>query len=271
MKIFAIRDGYRNDNKNLAYLFYYEQSKTFYIEFPENADEWELPILLSSFVAKKEFTVDSSWSKIWVQQRIVPPDRQNLGQILRDNGLDDYDEFELLMLANGRCEQDECYLFPVKAASFPEDILARFEKHIDFAVPISNYHILVFFHNGKVKKCNVQEAFAAMAKKNSLYGDYSTFASSRVMPGGYGVAWGNIISYSYEQLYKNGQSILLTTDDFKLFVSGAILSSAEAAEELECSRQNIDDLVRRGKLHPIKTYDKNKLFWREEITRRKQR
>lgn len=172
MKIFAIRDGYRNDNKNLAYLFYYEYSKAFYIEFSEDADEWELPILLSSFVAKKEFTVDSRWSKIWVQQRIVPHDRQNLGQILRDNGLEDYDEYKLLMLANGRCEQDDCYLWPVQFSDLPKDIVARLEKHIDFAVPISDYQLLVFFHNEKIKKCNVQETFVEMAKKNSLYGNY---------------------------------------------------------------------------------------------------
>ena len=42
-----------------------------------------------------------------MQQRIVPTDRQNLGEILRDNGLKEYDEFELLMLATGRCAQDD--------------------------------------------------------------------------------------------------------------------------------------------------------------------
>lgn len=42
-----------------------------------------------------------------MQQRIAPTDRQNLGQILKDNGLDEYDEFQLLMLANGRCVQDK--------------------------------------------------------------------------------------------------------------------------------------------------------------------
>ena len=40
-----------------------------------------------------ETTVNSYWSKIWVQQRIVPPDRQNIGEILRDNHLQEYDEY----------------------------------------------------------------------------------------------------------------------------------------------------------------------------------
>ena len=40
-------------------------------------------------------------SKIWVEQRIIPSDRQNIAEILRDNNLKEYDEFELLMLAMG--------------------------------------------------------------------------------------------------------------------------------------------------------------------------
>lgn len=48
MKIFAIRDENDRENKNLAYLFYYEREKYFYIEIPDNADPWEVPLLLSS-------------------------------------------------------------------------------------------------------------------------------------------------------------------------------------------------------------------------------
>ncbi|HAY63550.1 MAG TPA: hypothetical protein DCX90_08065, partial [Ruminococcaceae bacterium] len=80
--------------KDLAYLLYYEQEKQFYIELPENADAWETPLLLDSFVKRGETTVNSYWSKIWVEQRIVPTDRQNIGEILRDNHLKEYDEYE---------------------------------------------------------------------------------------------------------------------------------------------------------------------------------
>ena len=101
MKIFAIRDESAQEQKDLAYLLYYEQEKRFYIELPENADAWETPLLLDSFVKRGETTVNSYWSKIWVEQRIVPTDRQNIGEILRDNHLKEYDEYELLMLAMG--------------------------------------------------------------------------------------------------------------------------------------------------------------------------
>ena len=54
MKIFAIRDESTQEQKDLAYLLYYKQEKQFYIELPENADAWETPLLLDSFVKRGE-------------------------------------------------------------------------------------------------------------------------------------------------------------------------------------------------------------------------
>lgn len=113
MKIFAVKDEEDFSRKALAYLLYYERPKQFYIELPDDADPWETPLILSSFAKQGERTINAYWSKLWVQQRIVPMDRQNLGQILKDNGLKEYDEFDLLMLADGRCAQDNYYLEPI--------------------------------------------------------------------------------------------------------------------------------------------------------------
>ena len=59
MKIFAIRDESMPLQRDLAYLLYYEGEKRFYIELPDEADPWETPLLLSSFVKKGETTVNS--------------------------------------------------------------------------------------------------------------------------------------------------------------------------------------------------------------------
>ena len=59
MKIFAVRDEDNTTNKAVAYLFYYEKEKRFYIELPEDADPWETPLILSSFLkkGKKQLTL----------------------------------------------------------------------------------------------------------------------------------------------------------------------------------------------------------------------
>ena len=131
MKIFAIRDESTEEKKTLGYLLYYEYEKRFYIELPDDADPWDTPLILSSFVKKGETSINSYWSKLWVQQRIVPTDRQNLGQILKDNKLKEYDEYQLLLLGNGRCAQDDYYLEPIEDAALPAQIKKRFLTKIE--------------------------------------------------------------------------------------------------------------------------------------------
>ncbi len=268
MKIFAIRNEHDLSDKNLAYLFYYEKSKAFNIEIPDNCDAWDVPLIISSFAKRNELTVDSHWSKIWVQQRIIPQDRQNLGQILKENNLKEYDEYELLMLSKGRCEQDDYYLVPINEKDLPISFKIRNDKKIEFVIPLDNYDIIVFFRNGTAKKCNVKKYFDEISKCNTKYRDAELFKKVRIIVGGYGLTWGNLLNISNNYLFDNGKEIPLTIDDFKCFISEELVNSSEAAELLNCSRQNIDDLVKRGKLRPVKQSEKNKLFLKDEVLRR---
>lgn len=157
MKVFAIRDEEEYNNIDLAYLIYYETDKRFYIELPDDADPWETPLLLASFVKKGFKTINSYWSKLWVQQRIVPTDRQNLGQILKDNALSDYNEYDLLMLGHGRCAQDNYYLAPIDEAIILKRFSDRYAKKIEDVIPLNTNCLLVFFRNGEVKRCDVNK------------------------------------------------------------------------------------------------------------------
>lgn len=267
MRIFAIKN---DDKKTLAYLLYYEKEKSFYIELPDDADPWETPLILSSFAKKNIKTVNSYWSRMWVQQRIIPSDRQNLGQVLKENNLFEYDEFELLMLSNGRCSQDDLYIEAIAEADMPYDIIKRFEKKIEDIVPLKNYGLLVFFRNGIIKKCNIKEFFEKnKAMKTYLTLNETAFSYVQIQPGGYGICWGENMSISDSELYDSGIYIPLLSSDFKDFVEHRVINSAEAAELLDCSRQNINDLVRRNKLHPVKSTEKSTLFLKSEVMKRK--
>ena len=80
--------------------------------------------------------------------------------------------------------------------------------------------------------------------------------------------WGNTCAISDEKLYQKGIDVPLSLNDFKSFVQNRVVGTKEATDILECSRQNIDDLVRRDKLHPVKIDAKNKLFLKTEVMRR---
>lgn len=87
--------------------------------------------------------------------------------------------------------------------------------------------------------------------------------------GGYGICWGENLCISREKLYTVGKKIPLTWSEIQSFVSNSTLDSAQAAAELECSKQNIDDLVKRGKLHPVKEGQRYRLFMKSEVEERR--
>ncbi len=269
MRIFAIRDESIERDVILGYLIYYERPKAFYIELPGDADPWETPLLLSSFVKRGQYSVGSYWSRLWVQQRIVPQDRQNIGQVLKENGLKTYDEFQLLMLAMGRCAQDDCYLEEVSASALPALLSERWETKIEDVVPLQDARLLIFFRNGEVRIADVKAFSAAHPECEPYTALADRFNTVEVQPDGYGVMWNERAMISDRELHEHSAGIPLTLEDFTGFVRHRVVSASEACQLLDCSRQNIDDLMKRDKLHPIRKDAKYKLFLRSEILQRR--
>lgn len=58
-------------------------------------------------------------------------------------------------------------------------------------------------------------------------------------------------------------------DELYNYLKENIINTAEATDILKCSRQNIDDLVRRNKLTPIKIFPRDKIFLKEDVLARK--
>lgn len=266
MKIFAIKSD-STGTKVLGYLLYYEKVDQFYIELPDGTDEWETPLLLSSFLKRGQRTVNSYWSRIWVQQRIIPPDRQNIGSILRDNGLDSYDEFSLLTLAEGRCAQDDCFIEPMEETDLPQEILDRMSIRVEEAVPLNKTQMLVFFRNGAARKCDMRQLctdrrFAPILQNDTL------FSAVQVQTDGYGVTWGENLDVWADQLYQEGTDIPLSIRDFQSYAASCVTDTAGACRLLNCSRQNISDLVKRGKLHPLHSSAAGNLFLLSELRQR---
>ncbi|MCR5150453.1 MAG: helix-turn-helix domain-containing protein [Clostridiales bacterium] len=56
--------------------------------------------------------------------------------------------------------------------------------------------------------------------------------------------------------------------DLCSFVSEGVVNTAQAAQILNCTRQNIDNLMKRGKLKPVKEMANDKLFLKSDILKR---
>lgn len=266
VKVFAIKSD-SNGEKVLGYLFYYQKVDEFYVELPSYADEWETPLLLSSFAKRQQYTVNRYWSRIWVQQRIIPPDRQNINSILRDNGLKTYDEFALLALAEGRCAQDDCYIEPMEEIDLPQEILDRFSIRVEEAVPLAEGQMLVFFRNGAARRCDMRQ-LCTDRRFVPILQNARLFSTVQVQTDGYGITWGENLDVGADQLYREGMDIPLSIHDFQSYASSCITDTAGACKLLNCSRQNISDLVKRGKLHPLHTTSAGNLFLLSELRQR---
>ena len=279
MRAYAIRDASIDKSRDLAWLLYYEREDTFHIEISDNVDEWEAPLILSSFVKRGVRALDPYWSRVWVEQRIVPRDRQNLGMILKENGLKEYDVHRLLILADGRCAQDECFIVPLRAASFPQELRRRLGETLSCIVPGPD-RTLLFFRDGLVESISdtvLQELplwengefFAVdsdrgrLEKRLRLYRERLTGLTMQA--GGHGITIADDGHIPADVLRNGGTPLPVAAADFKAYLQQELIDTAGAAELMGCTRQNIQDLVRRGRMRPVITLRNNFLFLRSEL------
>lgn len=277
MKIFAIRDASIAKDRDLAWLLYYPAADEFHIEICDGVDEWEAPLLISSFVKRGEKSLDPQSSRLWAELRIIPPDRQNLGMVLRDNGLDSYDPFRLLVLAGGRCAQDDCFLVPLRENKLPEQLEKRLQETILTFLPAQARFktdcndVLFFFRDGMIRRFSDAELFQEAVLHQEQLTRLSLYRNSlsllSLTAGGHGVRLGENHCIPAERLRKKGTEVPLMQGDFRSYIQSNVIDTSTAAELLHCTRQNIQDLVRRGKLRPVLTLKNNFLFLRDEILR----
>ena len=275
MKVFAIRDAFLSPNRDLGYLLYYENSREFHIELCEDLTEWEAPILLSSFVRRGIFSIGSYWSKIWAEQRVIPPDRQNLGMILKANHLKQYDVYKLLVLSDGRCAQDDCFLVPLSAAELPEELEGRLQKTLSEVVWLEKSTLLIF-RDGETRQIPDSELFSRAQQRGSIRQEQlkrlmayeEAIRAWQIIPGGHGLSAGGKEMLSFEELREMGSPAEATPDVFREYVRQNLIGTTAAAEMLHCTRQNILDMVKRGKLTPVNEEKNNYLFLKKDIQER---
>ena len=267
MKLFAIRDEKNRPGDDLGYLLYYPKRKKFFIELADHAVAEDLPILLASFCRKGIRTIGSDWSRRFVAARIIPYERQNIEEILSENDLPDYDEYQILTMTGGSCCQDDILLFPMEESHLSMEMTARLRKKLLEVTPIAHSRtVIAVFRNGIVKRADLsvwerKREFTEIFQKDSLFADMS------VEVGGNGILWGKEPGISAEELYSIGQTLAISADEMDQVAFGRMMDTAQACSILNCSRQYLDQLVKKGKLRAHRTAAGRMLFRRYDIDR----
>lgn len=95
------------------WITYDEESKRFRGLISQNARPGDVPMAFEPLVRKGVRTFTHEQVMPWVEERIVPRNRQNLGMVLKANGLTEYDPFALLMVSKGYSSQDDFRLVEI--------------------------------------------------------------------------------------------------------------------------------------------------------------
>lgn len=265
MKICSIYNEYDKEKHPVAYLIYYEKYECFYIEIDEEAGFDNLPMMLALFQRQGIHSIDSLWSKKWVCSRIIPPDRQNLGQILKKNNISYYDEYQLLIKSKGKCSHDDFGVEEIPIHQMNNTILTkRWQRHIKDMI-VNDESILVFYNDGVTRQYNVGQL---TDKKEHQKYMKEHMSECEIMPGGYEINWNDIVCIHIDRLRTVGEQINISFKYFEQFTKRNLINTAEACEILNCSRQNVEDLVKRNRLKPVHVSAKNKMFLKSEINKK---
>ncbi len=117
MKRFELIDGSCRTRKASALLLWQQDVRELVIEICDWAGPLDLPMTLGALAQKGLRRIEGEWVERWVRERVPPPGRQNLGEVLKANNLEFYDEYELFFTAEGRCAQDDFFIRAIEPAS----------------------------------------------------------------------------------------------------------------------------------------------------------
>lgn len=261
MKIFQIID---EENALLVgVLLYYEKARTCIIELPEYLDEWTAPLLFTSYVKKKIYTIPRDISFLWVKERVIPSGRQNIKAILEHHHMQVYDEMKFLEISEGRCSQDSLYIR--KAEHLPDFVVKRQQKNIVECVMCENHTLLCFFADEILKKIELKKI--DIEDLNKVINNERLYQSGKVGTSGYFITFNDSIDVQASVLYKAGETIPLKLSDFKMFVQKNVLDTTESCNLLECSRQNISYIVNQQRLVPVKEEVRGNLYLKGDVLR----
>ncbi len=94
----------------VGYLYYHEEDRTYELEALPNAIEMIGPIALCEMVRLGKIRVGHDVAYCWVRERVVPPTRQNINDILKEAGFPYYDEILFIDKWRGHCGMDNFLL-----------------------------------------------------------------------------------------------------------------------------------------------------------------
>lgn len=265
MKVFAINN--EETKQTIGYLFHYEKVNDYIIELDDALDEWSAPLLFMGLVKKGIYTVPKDLSKLWVEGRVIPSGRQNIGLILKNAGMKEYNEAKLLKASKGKCSQDSDYVKEMKASELPDWVKNRQKDNIKDCFWSAEDTLLLLCEDDTVRQITTRDLIACNPKVETFQKNQRILNTVRVDVGGYGIIFNGSIGVAKKHLLEKADVLPIKASSFYSYARNNVLSTAEACESLGFTRQNLSYLSKTEALKPIKEGTRENLFLKGDIDR----
>lgn len=265
MRVFAIYDKDLERKEAIGYLYCYDSSNSFVIELCEDIGEWEAPLLFQGLVKKGIYTVPKDISLLWVRERVIPSGRQNIGMILKNAKLREYNERALLALSDGKCSQDQCMITEISENEVPKNIAKRMDSNVSECFLSEDGQIICLFRDYITSKINLNVLAIEDKDIQQLLKRKELLESVRVGVGGYSIAFQDYVEIPKEVLREKRWILPIGAMDFYRFVQNNIISSVNACESMGCSKQNLSYYVKANRIEPVICGSKENFYTKGSI------
>ena len=122
---FLLRDSDQN-GEIIGLITFSHETKRLTIEpippkNPKQLSEYPLSFQLAIKNGFRE--LPEEWVRLWISDRVVPPERQGLLQKLNESGIDEYDKFAIMKLAGGKNTMDGTFWEETPDSTTAETVL----------------------------------------------------------------------------------------------------------------------------------------------------
>ena len=147
----------------------------------------------------------------------------------------------------------------------PEYVEERMKHNISEAVICDNRRILCFFRDNSVKLLDLKKHSSLTVDTDKILSNDALYDSGKVGTDGYYITFNDSIDIPATRIYRLGDPLPLSMDDFMAFIRKNISDTADACQILGCTRQNLAYLQEKGRLAAVRNDVRGNLFLKGEV------
>lgn len=107
LRRYKIKSDSKKEQDKFAILTWDDEEDIYHISIPEDINPMWLPAIPMLWWKKGVYEINDKFARRFVKERVIPPERQNIGEVLKKIGVKRYSEMAIIEYCTGRCCMDD--------------------------------------------------------------------------------------------------------------------------------------------------------------------